>query len=722
MRPIEQWIWLPKALYPQYQTSAYNLEFAHFHGEHQFARVALSRDYDLKRPIREVHLRFSGDTFFMLSCNETFLASGPASAGGDFLKIDGPIDYRLHPLSNYYATEMTLTADSFPGLAEGRLHFRAQVRMTPARLFDQSKGHGGFFLTAMVLFEDGTEDILLTNETWQIQRLTAYLGDGKYDNSHTEEEPVFAERIDNIWNCETSEIPPCVEEVVSRTDWIIPAGTEQTVEIPFDKIYAGYLAANVSFANVSEGNKLSVEVICRELEDDDIREEYVFVKDASYRGMEMLSVGNLLVHMKNDGPEEAKLHLEYIISYYPVYVSAETKTSDEDLNLVVDVCKHTLKQCRQTIHLDGPRHCEPLACTGDYYIESLMTAFTFGDQTLSAFDVRRTAELLRNRHGRIFHTTYSLIWVQMLWDVYRLTGERKLLTDCEDALVWLFKRFDTYMGENGLMETPPDFMFIDWLIPDGINLHHPPKALGQTCLNLFYYGALKTAAKIYSELGKEAMAQKQLCKMNTLHAAIYEHLYDHEKELFFEGLNTPTPEALLSNYMPQNVEKRYYRKHANILAAYFGFLEKEECQRLLHKIIPDNSLGHVQPYFCHFLLEAIYRNDLRDTYTLSVLEQWKAPVKECSKGIVEGFYKPVETYAFDHSHAWAGTPAYALPLALTGISVVEPGFKRIRLNPSLLGLKEAYVQIPTPMGMIEVMMKEGEETQVTVPDGIILEK
>ena len=31
--------------------------------------------------------------------------------------------------------------------------------MTPARLFDQSKGRGGFFLTAMVLYEDGTEDI-----------------------------------------------------------------------------------------------------------------------------------------------------------------------------------------------------------------------------------------------------------------------------------------------------------------------------------------------------------------------------------------------------------------------------------------------------------------------------------------------------------------------------------------------------------------------------------
>ena len=30
------------------------------------------------------------------------------------------------------------------------------------------------------------------------------------------------------------------------------------------------------------------------------------------------------------------------------------------------------------------------------------------------------------------------------------------------------------------------YMFVDWIEIDGLSLHHPPKALGQTCLNLFY--------------------------------------------------------------------------------------------------------------------------------------------------------------------------------------------------------------------------------------------
>jgi hypothetical protein len=208
--------------------------------------------------------------------------------------------------------------------------------------------------------------------------------------------------------------------------------------------------------------------------------------------------------------------------------------------------------------------------------------------------------------------------------------------------------------------------------------------------------------------------------MAQLHQAILDNLYDPERQLFFEGLNTPTREDLIGQWMPQNVSKRYYRKHANILAAYFGFFDRDTCADLLRRILTDDSLGEVQPYFCHFLLEAIYRNGLREEFTRPILEQWKTPVQECPKGLAEGFYKPQEDYSFDHSHAWGGTPAYALPLALSGLEILEPGYRKVRLNPSLLGLQSAHVEIPTPYGMIELTMQEGRQPTISVPDGIFL--
>ena len=710
MRPVENWIWLPREVYPQKQTTHYSI-LTHRKDLGSYTVAAFSRCYHFHKPIQSIALRFSGDTAFALFCNGTHIANGPVLPGGDFLE-----EYHNSPLPQFYATRMTLTVEQYPELMDGILEFKAQVRMMPLRCFDFSRGHGGFFLTAQIRFADGTKTTVFTDESWKAQHLSAYTAPGIYDNSVPPEPETNAQTILNIWHCEDAPIPPCTHTAMHIGTLLVPAGKTVTKELPMDKIYAGYLRVRAETTG-----PLKVSVNCRELEEPGTKEEYFFCRDGDYLGLELHSAGNLLVTAANEGGESARLEITFVKSHYPVETAAITLTSDEELNRVLEVCLHTLKYCRQSIHLDSPRHCEPLACTGDYYIESLMTAFSFGDMRLAAFDVRRTAELLRYRDGRMFHTSYSLIWVQMLRDVYRFTGEQALLTDCADALISLLNRFHTYLGTNGILETPPDYMFIDWLVPDGISLHHPPKALGQTCLNLYYYGALKTAAEIFEILGESAMQHRCEERITALHGAILANLYDPNRQLFFEGLNTPTPEDLLGEYMPRNVEKRYYRKHANILAAYFGFFPREKCAQLLERILTDDSLGPVQPYFCHFLLEAIYRNGLREKYTLAILEQWKAPVRECSKGLAEGFHKPEPNYSFDHSHAWGGTPAYALPLALSGLEILEPGMGKIRLNPSLLGLKSAHVQIPSPKGMVELWMEEGKDPRFEIPDGIELE-
>ena len=715
MRPVEKWIWLPESVYPQNQITRYS-ERVHVRKELNYTVASFTREYCFGKEIAEVSLRFSGDTAFALYCNEQHVANGPVLPGGDFLESRDN-----DPLPQHYATEVKMTARQMSGLQEGRLYFRALVRMMPARCFDYSRGHGGFFLTAHVRFADGTKTIVYTDESWSAQYLPAYAAPCCFDNSLPQPEPVAAEPVMNIWNCETAPIPPCTHKRLAPTEGgclVIPAGQRVEKLLTFDMIYAGYLTAAAK-----TNGKLNVTVYCREMDEEGTAEKYTFVKDDEYLGLQMHSAGCLWVEAENCGTEDAELNLELITSHFPVELCAQTVTSDEDLNQVLETCVHTLKYCRQTIHLDSPRHCELLACTGDYYIETLMTAYSFGDMRLAAFDLRRTAELLRYRDGRMFHTTYSLIWVQMLMDVYRYTGETELLADCEDALTLLLDRFHSYLGENGIIENPPDYMFIDWLFPDGISLHHPPKALGQTCLNMFYYGALKTAQKIYGVLGEKAMAARCVLRMEALHKAVYENLYDRERKLFFEGLNTPTDARFLGVWtMPENVDKRYYRKHANVLAAYFGFFSVEENAKLLERIIEDDSLGGVQPYFTHFLLEAVYRNGLRERYTRQILERWKEPVRECPKGLAEGFYKPDESYSFDHSHAWGGTPAYSLPQALSGLEILEPGYRKIRLDPTLMGLEKADVQIPTPFGMIELSLRAGEEPKVTIPSGIELVK
>ena len=712
MMNTEHWIWLPEQDFPKRQLSPYSRSMKTLIAvPHTVARFAKTYRYDTA--VTRVELRFSADCIGRVALNGQMLAVGPTPPGGDFLD-------NLRPQSMHYATCLTVTPADCPGLTGGTLAFVAEVRLRPELLCDYSRGHGGFMLAARLTFADGTVDYISTGDGWTAQLLAGWIAPRTYDDSVAPTDPVPAQEVENRWHCVDAPIPPCAEmptAIPALTHVPVPPG--ETIQLTADcgTVSAGYVVVD-AYTTAS----LTVAVRAGEtVTDDGVNETCRFVRNGRYRSFELLSVGTMTVTATNGGQTPAWFNVSLIRTCFPVPEQAHTKTSDAQLNMVLESCAESLKWCRQSLHLDSPRYCEPLACTGDYYIETLMTAYTFGDLRLAAFDIRRTAQTLRDHDGVLFHTTYSLLWVEWLHDVYMRTGDASLLTDCIDALTLLLRRFRMYVGENGLVETPPNYMFVDWLCPDGISLHHPPKALGQTCLNLFYYGALRTAAQIYERCGLPAMAARARSDADTLQTAVCTLLYDPDRALFFEGLNTPTPPELIGPNMPQNVEKRYYRRHANILAAYVGILPPGSCRALLNRISNADALGEVQPYFMHFWLEAIYRCGMCEQYTLPLLQQWVMPLCMEPKGLPEGFYKPEPSYRFDYSHAWGGTPAYALPQALTGLEILEPGYRRIRLRPQLLGLGAADVEIPTPHGTVRVHLRRDELPTVEAPAAVAVE-
>jgi len=697
MQHREQWIWLPKDRYPNAQKTRLAGLQREKAGNYVVAEFA--KTYTFASKVVRADLRFSGDTAFRLFCNGSIAGTGPACVGGDFIGND-----RVR--ENFYAFETEIEPNS------DALSFFAAVRMTPVQICEYSHGQGGFMLSAILTLEDGTQQQISTDECWLARLNGAYRAANTFDGSIPPDEYTPAECIENIWHTETAPIPVREERELFCENSVIflQPHEEKTEELVLDRIWAGFVRAQAE----AQG-KITAEITCRELDEHCPADELTFEGDGEYRGFTMRSAGNILVKVKNRSDFPAKLTVSYIETHYPIRAEGQTVTSDEDMNQVLDTCRHTLKICRQTHHLDSPRHCEPMACTGDYYIETLMTLFSFGDMGLAAFDLQRTAVMLEREDGRMFHNTYSMIWIRMLWDVYMAQGDIALLHSCEMGLKVLLSRFAGYVGENGLIEKSPDYMFVDWIYIDEISMHHPPKALGQTVLNMFYFGGLDYAAKIYSALGKNDEAERCTAKREKLRTAILQQLYDAEKGCFFEGLNTPTDPALYGEWMPGNVEKRYYLKHSNILAAYFGICDDELGRELLRKIMAEEIEGDIQPYFTHYLLEAVYRLGLREEYTRIICDRWKEPVRSCTKGLVEGFVKPEPTYSFDHSHAWGGTPLWSLPKALMGLEITAPGMREISLAPSLLGYDHADVELLTPYGTVKCSMKQGETPQITAP-------
>ncbi len=691
---MSHWIGYPASVGGPFSATG---NFAHY------AVTEFGRTYRFDTAVTHVTVQACGDTVFQLFLNGDCVMTGPPSVGGDFIGNDTPRD-------NFY----TFSTAAAPHTKE--LCFFARVQTTPVQLCDFSKGQGGFMLTATATTADGNTHTLTTGEDWQMRKNAAYTAPCRFDGTQMSAPFSPAVAIEDIWHAAPAPIPVREEYAypLKSATVTVAAGARITRTWELDRIFGGFLAVETTGNGVVQST-----FAFSETGEEGSREELTLCGDLHYRGFTLHSAGQITAAFQNDTDAPLTLTVSFIVTHYPVTDEARTVCSDEEWNAVLDTCRHTLKICRQTHHLDSTRHCEPLACTGDYYIESQMTPFAFGDMRLAQFDILRTAALLERENGRMYHTTYSLIWVRWLWDTYMLTGDVTLPSRCKRALDLLLQRFQTYLNTEHLLDTPPDFMFVDWRFIDGYSLHHPPKALGQSVLNMFYFGALDAAARIYETLGDTVAHTRCVTARESLRRAINTLLFDPARGLYHEGLNTPTPAALLREEMPPNTDKRYFLPYANILAALFGVCDDDTARGVIHRLFRED-LTECQPYFLHFLLEAVFRLGLREQYTRPLLERWKAPVAACRKGLVEGFLSPEEHYVFDHSHAWGGTPLYALPKALLGLHVEEAGMQTLSLSPSLLGLSSATVEMFTPYGKLICEMHEGQPPRLSCPPEITI--
>lgn len=694
------YIWLSPEKFPEYQKKEANTPV-------EFCIAEFRKDIKAPSSVARMEIDVFADVTYSFWLNGTFIGNGPVATGHEM----GKEPPTLRQYSNHYTV--------YPDTDSIILY--AEVNPCPLKPFMYEISHGKpcFMLSARLYMNDGSEQIIETDETWDCRPSSVYVSLFDTDFTRSALPWTKASAVESIWNLYPSPIPNLTEELVYPIDKkavTVAPGDAAEFTVEFDKIYAAYPAFHIDAQD-----NCTVSLEAKEQEN---LSSYTFNvktdKPITYRARPYASVGMYRIRIENCGAKPVTVSdIHAISTHYPDKDESFLVTSDERINKLYEVGKHTLQICRQTLHLDSPKHCEPLICPGDYMIESLMAYMTFGDGRLTRFDVVRIADIIRKQDGIMFHPTYSMFWMQMLYDYYIFTGDKSLLSECDDAIIILMNRFHGYLGENGLLEKSPSYMFVDWIGVDGYSLHHPPKALGQTVLCACYHNGLGLCEKIYRELGNTEASEIYKERAEALKAAIYSQLYVSGKGLFKDGLNSPNliPEG---EWLPENTDKVYFSKQANIMAVLYGLCENEiQEKEILHRVITDDTLTDIQPYFAHFLLDAVVKTGTFDKYGMDIISRWFPMIEDSPKGLAEGWISP-PSYIFDHSHAWGGTPVYQLPRNLLGLEIIEPGFKKIAIKPNLFGLDFADVQIPTPYGSIRVMQRKGEEPFISVPAGVEL--
>lgn len=697
------WIWLDEKIYPDCQNSFYTM-FCQDKSM-QYTVAEFQKTYEFDKEIKTVTISAAADVKYILYANGKYIATGMVCRGGDYA-FKGVMPYVYY--DTYIIEDCGKTLDLF-----------AKVQLLPIVETEVSSGHGGFCLEAEITFADGSKKIVNTDETWLSRRDNTSFSGSRYFYEKKKDVFVPAVVTPNIWTLKKSPIEPLCEEKIYPEFYMthpVAPHSELNVTVYFDKVYSCFPAFKVKA-------KGEFEIRMNYFEYAEPRTWYDVITgncDIEHRCHKMQSVGGIRFEIvnKSDYPVTLEdVHIYFV--HYPVTMQGSFECNDPTLNKIYEIGAHTLKICLQTLELDSPRHQENLGCTGDYFLETIFNSYTFGKLDVSRFDITRTADLMRVTDARMYHTAYSLIWVQMILYYYNVTGDINLVHEVKDMLLRLMERFDSYTGENNLIEKPYDFMFIDWIFHDGHSMHHPPKALGQGPMNAFYYKALTDGAQICNILGDFETASLYSERAKKVRNAFNELLFDQERALYIAGLGTAQElpdDGEFDDLMPQNVDKKYFGMHTNALAVLYGICPLELEKDIMTKVMEDETLITVQPYFMHFVLEALYKAGLYEKYGLKTLYRWKRLIDICPKAMREGWID-MPGYGYDFSHAWGCTPTYQLPSKILGLEILEPKFKKISVKPDLFGLEFANIKVPTPYGAIEACITK-DKAEINAPEEI----
>lgn len=399
-----------------------------------------------------------------------------------------------------------------------------------------------------------------------------------------------------------------------------------------------------------------------------------------------------------------------VFTSFPVQYVGAFSSSDHEFNRVWEVCRWVTQICMQTHYLDSPHHQEPVSDAGDYLIESLNAFYAFGDGTLARQDLKKIARTLEQRKFQSFHTSYSLLWLRMLVQYYEYTGDSAPLRELAPTVESLMRQFEGYLGPNGLVSQAPNYMFMDWVEIEGFNLHHPPAVIGQGYMTALFYQALADAQIVANIISTPRLNTHYKSLRQNIKAAFNAELWNPSKGLYRDGKPFQTT-IKPSQWLPADKDVETFSTQVNTLAVTCGLADSGRARSVMESVLnrPDMNC---QPYFMHFVFEALAKTNLMTEFGEKQLRRWKIVPDS------QSFYEMWSVG--DLSHAWNATPMFQMSGRVLGITPTKPGFEEFAIRPIALGLTWAKGKVPTPHGAIVVSWKKiGAQLNVdfTVPKG-----
>lgn len=686
-----EWIWLNKTDFSEYQTT--QIEWRKNPAYKRQYKALFRKTFGLKEVPDEVFVSLTADVAFRLYVNGTFVTQGPPDTGCDY--FDGV------PPKHWFFTSHRI--EKF--LKQGTNVIAVEVFSHYREISETSSGQG---LLICDLDDGFQRNIVATDTSWKCNVDTSFLAEGgKFRVFADFEIPGWKTSMynDSAWNhCSVIEMPTNGYLMQSRMQvpfrypvqphrlWLPGEETaynnvtstvcNQTItNREFTLDYNRNITAYYGFEVLAHKND-TVKIYPSEKRNGSLNRSLVFVcrEGINVFNAPYLSVFRYLtVEIKS--PKGLIINdINNDFSSYPLSHTGSFSCSDSNLTQLWEFTRWTTRLCMNDMFYDSPKHQEPIACTGDYLIESLISYYAFGDGWLTRQTLIKTALMLEKNNYDMFHTSYSLLWVQMLRQYYRFTGDIQLLHELMPHVNKLNQLFETYLDSDFLVSNAPDYMFMDWIKIGDFNAHHPPAVIGMGYMTAFFYKSLTDAAEMNRLIQNYPVGEKNQELAGKIKSAMNGLLWDSKRGLYRDGI--PFRSKRVNHFFfPPDTAIVTYSPHMNTLAVLYDIAPASQRSALLNYIVNQEETA-LQPYFMFYVLSAVKHAGEFNTLGLRLMKKWENGICAETHTLKENWQEVTDTgYGGDYSHAWGGSPLIFLSACVLGVNAGMDGHQEIEITP-----------------------------------------
>lgn len=674
--------------------------------------------------------------------------------GKDYL-TPGWTSYNKRTLYQIYdVTEMVEQGGNAIGVTIGSGWYKGELGWRSRR--NLYGGREALILELHLYYEDGTQEKILSDDTWQ----STYRGPVLYNEIYHGEVYDARREIDfDVYGCgfedwfkvrvmgavskevlHAQECPPVREKltihpvrllITPEGDRVLDMGQEMTGHVRFrvkgkagDKVvlYHGEIldpAGNFYTENL-KGAKQKIEYV---LKDD---KETIFQPHFTYQGFRYVKI--------QEYPGEIRLeNFEGAVLYSDIRQIGSFRCSDKDLQQLTQNILWGQRGNFVDIPTDCPQRCERLGWTGDIQIFCGTAGLQMETPLFLGKWLRDVAEEQFSDGGvpwvvpDIYDDTYA-------YDLAGYTGQSPKVAaawgDCATVVPWsLYEGF----GDKRILEEQFSSMqrYVDFIRSQGPceytweNGHQ----LGDWVALDAPYGSFIGATDV------DYVATAYYAKSTEILYKTAEILGKEEEAAQYRNLHEKILEAFRDKYVGEDGELKVKTQTALILAAEFRLVSLELAERYMKKLADwlkdtdyDLITGFVgTPYICHALseygqAETAYKLLFKKEYPswMYQVTQGATTVWEHLDGIrPDGTLWNPRMNSFNH-YAY-GSVAEWIYRGMTGLQVCEeqPGYKRFRICP-LPGkeLEEAEFSYESMYGKIVSgwkRAKDGIQYHITVP-------